>query len=112
MVLFMKEMDGGRIKTNHELNNFIGGANIVRFIEAQRLKCWGHLHMMEEYRMVRRIIEWCPVGKRSIGHPRNRCWDEVLKDIRVLDVNIWTKVVMDRWAWHDLVAKSKTHTEV
>jgi len=87
---------------------------MVRFVTAKRLK-WGvggHVHRMEEYRMVRRIIEWCPVGKRSIGHPRNRCWDEVLKDIRVLDVNIWTKVVMDRWAWHDLVAKSKTHTEV
>jgi len=34
------ERDGWMIKTNHELNNLIGGANIVRFIEAQRLKCW------------------------------------------------------------------------
>jgi len=105
LVLFMKEMDGGRIKTNHELNNFIGGANIVRFIEAQRLKCWGHLHMMEEYRMVRRIFEWSPMGKRSRGCPRNRWQDEVLKDIRVMGVKNWTKVVMDRSAWHDMVVK-------
>ena len=34
------ERDGWRIRTDHELNNLIGGANIVRFIEAQRLKCW------------------------------------------------------------------------
>jgi hypothetical protein len=64
---------------------------------------------MEEYRMVRRIIEWSPMGKRTKGHPRNRRQDEVLKDIRVLGVKNWTKVVMDRTAWHDLVEKSKTH---
>ena len=34
---------------------------------------------------------------------------EVLKDIRVLGVKYWPKVVMDRVAWHDLVKKSKTH---
>jgi hypothetical protein len=41
---------------------------------------------MEEYRTVRRIFEWSSVGKRSRGHPRSRWWDEVLKDIRLLDV--------------------------
>jgi hypothetical protein len=61
------------------------------------------VHRMEEYRMVRRIFAWSPMGKRSRGHPRNRWWDEVLKDIRVFYVKNWTKVVMDRWAWHDLV---------
>jgi len=45
------------------------------------------------------------VGKRSRGNPRNRWRD----DIRVLDVKNWTKVVMDRSVWHDLVEKSKTH---
>jgi hypothetical protein len=66
---------------------------------------------MEQYGIVRRIFEWCPMGKRSRRHPRNRWWDEVLKDIRIsiLDVKNWTKVMMDRWAWHDLVEKSETH---
>jgi hypothetical protein len=49
------------------------------------------------------------VGKRSRGYPRNIWWDEVLKDIRVLDVKNWTKVVKDRWTWHDLVEKTKTY---
>jgi hypothetical protein len=34
---------------------------------------------------------------------------KVLKDIPILGVNNWTKVVMDRLAQHDLVEKSKTH---
>jgi len=59
--------------------------------------------------MVRRIFEWSPVVKRSREGPRNRWQDEVLKDIRVLGVKNWPKVVIDRAAWHDLVKKSKTH---
>jgi len=70
-------------------------------MKAQKLKLWGHLHRMWEYRIVRRIFEWSPVGKRSRGHPRNRWRD----DIRVLGVKNWTKVVMDRLVWHDLVEK-------
>jgi hypothetical protein len=103
------ERDGWRIRTNHELNKLIGGANVVRFIEAQRLKWWGHLHRMEEYRMVRRNFEWSQMGRRSRGHPRNRWRDEVLKDVRVLGVKNWTKAVMVRSVWHDVVEKSKTH---
>jgi hypothetical protein len=60
---------------------------------------------MEEYRTVRRIFECSPMGKRSKGHPRNRWQDEVLKDIRILGVKNWTKVVMDSLAWHDVVVK-------
>jgi hypothetical protein len=65
---------------------------------------------MDEYRMVRRIFESSTMGNRSRGRPRNRWQDEVLKDIRVLCVQIWTKVVtMDRTAQRDLVEKSRTH---
>jgi hypothetical protein len=49
------------------------------------------------------------VGKRSKGRPRSIWWDEVLKDIRVLVVKYWTKVVTERSVWYDLVGKSKTH---
>jgi hypothetical protein len=34
------------------------------------------------------------VGKRSRGHQRYRWRDEVLKDVRVLGVKKWTKVVI------------------
>lgn len=59
--------------------------------------------------MVSRIFECSPMGERSRGCPTNRWWDEVRKDIRVLGMKNWTKVVvMDRSTWHDLVEKSKT----
>jgi hypothetical protein len=34
----IQERDSWRIRTNYELNKSIGGAHIVRFIKAQRLK--------------------------------------------------------------------------
>jgi hypothetical protein len=106
---FIYERRGWRIRTNHELNKLIAGANIVRFTKVRRLKWWGHLHRMEEYRIVRTIFEWIPMGKSLGGQPRNRWRDNVLQDIRVVGVNIWTKVAMDTSAWHCLVEKSKTH---
>jgi hypothetical protein len=33
---------GWRIRTLHELNKLIGGANMLRSIKAQTLKWWGH----------------------------------------------------------------------
>jgi len=33
-----QERDGWRIRTNNELNIVIGGANVARFVQAQRLK--------------------------------------------------------------------------
>jgi hypothetical protein len=34
-------------------------------------------------------------------------WDEVLKDIRVIGAKNWTKVVLDRPAWHGMMEMSK-----
>lgn len=55
--------------------------------------------------MVGRNFECSPMGERSRGQPRNRRWDEVLKDIRVLGVRNLTRVVMDSLAWPHLVEK-------
>jgi hypothetical protein len=52
----LQERDGWRICTNHELHKLIDGANMVRFVTPKRLKWWGQVHRMEEYRMVRRIL--------------------------------------------------------
>jgi hypothetical protein len=52
------------------------------------------------------------MGKSSRGRPRNRLRDVDLKDIRVLFVKNWTKVVMDRSTWHELVETSKYHGEL
>ena len=46
-----------RIKKNHELNELIGNADIVRFIKSRRMAWLGHVMWMNGGRMPRRILE-------------------------------------------------------
>ena len=108
----VQERDEWRIRTNHELNKLIVVANTLRFIKSQRLKWWCHLHRMDEYTMVRRVVEWSPMGKKSREHPRRRWRDEVLKDVREMSLKNQTKVVMDRSAWHGPMKKLKPRTRL
>jgi hypothetical protein len=62
---------------NAELDQVINGADIVRFIRAQRIKWLGHIQRMDTSRIAKRILEWKPIGRRSLGRPRLRWLDDV-----------------------------------
>ena len=66
-----------RIRKNHELNELIGNADIVRFIKSRRIAWLRHVTRMDEGRMPRRILEWMPVGRRIGGRPRKRWIEDV-----------------------------------
>jgi hypothetical protein len=57
--------EGGtwRIRYNEELNRFIKGKDIVKFIKAQRIRWLGHVMRMEAQAMPRRVME----GRLCIG---------------------------------------------
>ena len=46
-----------RIRKNHELNELIGNADIVRFIKSGRMAWLGHVMRIDGGRMPRRILE-------------------------------------------------------
>jgi hypothetical protein len=51
------EIDGTwRIKTNDELDKLIRHKNITNYLKAQRLRWFGHLHLMPDERMVKKSI--------------------------------------------------------
>jgi len=56
-----------RIRKNHELDELIGNADIVRFIKSRRMAWLGHVMRMDGGRMPRRILKWKPVGRRIRG---------------------------------------------
>jgi hypothetical protein len=58
-----------RIRNRAELDQVINGTDIVRFIKAQRVKWLGHIQRMDTSRIAKRIFEWKPIGKRSLGRP-------------------------------------------
>jgi hypothetical protein len=96
--------------TNAELEKLIKGADIVRFIKAQRLKWLGHIVRMEQVRMVKKLAEWNPTGRRLKGRPKRRWMEDVLEDLLIMKTKNWKQKVVNREAWNKLVEKAKTHT--
>jgi hypothetical protein len=64
---------------------------------------------MEDDRMVKKLSNWKPFGKRPAGKPKNRWIDGILKDIQVLKVKNWKESTRNRKERNNLVEKAKTH---
>ena len=88
-----------RIKTNQEINDILIGKNIIGFIKKQRLNWLGHVEGMAEDNIVQKIKRWKPMSKRPIGRPKTRWEDDVLEDIKSINVSVWKKVAQNRDSW-------------
>jgi hypothetical protein len=64
---------------------------------------------MEDDKMVKKLTNWKPFGKRQAGRPKNRWIDGILKDMKVLKVKNWKVLIGNRKEWNNLVEKVKTH---
>jgi len=85
------------------------GADIVRFIKAQRIKWLGHIQRMDQARPTRKLLGWGPMGTRPVGRPRQRWQEDVMEDLKKLKVKNWKETAKDRSTWRDLAEKGKTH---
>jgi len=79
------------------------GENIVKWIKGQRISWLGHLERMEEDRMAKKIFTQELEGARRMGRPRKIWKEEVERDLQVLGVKRWRKLVADRKKWKDIV---------
>ena len=61
-----------RIQNNMEIDELIEGADIVRFIKAQRIKRLGHIQRMDRARPTGKLLDWRPMGTRPVGRPRQQ----------------------------------------
>jgi len=82
-----------RIKINQEINEMLKGQNIIGFIKKQRLNLLGHVEHMAEDNNEQKIKRWKPMSKRSIGRPTARWEDDVLEDLKSMNVSDRKKVV-------------------
>jgi hypothetical protein len=71
-----------RIRINMEIDNLIEGADIVRFVKAQRIKWLGHIQRMDQARPTRKLLDWKPMGTRPVGKPRQRWQLDVMEDLK------------------------------
>ena len=83
-------------RTNRELEELSKGENKVKWIKGQRLSWLGHLERMEEDRTPKKIFTEELEGTRRRGRPRKGWREEVERDLQVLGVRRWRKIVIDR----------------
>jgi len=90
-----------------EIDKLIEGADIVRFIKAQRIKWQGHMERMDQARSTRKLLDWRPMGTRPVGRPRQRWQEDVMEDLKKLKVKNWKEIAKDRRTWRDLAENAK-----
>jgi hypothetical protein len=79
-----------------EIQNLIEGADIVRFIKAQRIKWLGHIQRIYQARPTTKLLDWKPLGTRQVGRPRQRWQEDVVEDLKKLKVKNWKEAAKDR----------------
>jgi len=57
---------------------------------------------------VQKIKRWKPMSEKSIGRPKTRWEDDVLEDIRSMNVRNWKKVAQGRDSWKKTVEQART----
>jgi hypothetical protein len=92
-----------------EIDKLIKGADIVRFIKAQRIKWLGHIQRWTKQDQLESYWIEKPMGTRPIGRPRQRWQEDVMKYLQKLKVKNWKERAKDRRTWRDLTEKAKTH---
>ena len=77
-----------RIWNNMKIDKLTEGADIVRFMKAQRIKWLEHIQRINQARPTRKLLDWKPMGIRPVGRPR--LWQEdVTEDLKKLKVKNW-----------------------
>jgi hypothetical protein len=92
-----------------EIDNLIEGADIVRFIKAQRIKWLGHIQRMDRARPTGKLLNWKPMETKPVGKPRQRWQEDIMEDLKKLKVKNWKEAAKDIRTWRDLAEKAKTH---
>jgi len=69
----------------------------------------GHVQTTNQARPTRKLLYWKPMGIRPLGRPRQRWQEDVMEDLKKVEVKIWKEIAKDRRTWRDLAEKAKTH---
>ena len=78
------------------------------FIKKQRLNWLGHVERMAEDNNVQKIKRWKPMSKRPIGRPKTRWENDILEDIRNMNVRNWKKIAQNRDSWKKAIEQART----
>jgi hypothetical protein len=101
-----------RIKTNKVLDELIKHQNIINYVKAQRLSCFGHINRMPEISIIKKTHKLKPFKSRPVGRPESRWEDDVKNDLKKTKLIKLTEQVQDCFKWKLTVKKVKTLSEL
>ena len=67
-----------------------------------------HVELTAEDDNVKKIMRWKPMSKRPTGRPKLRWEDDVLEDIRNMNVCNWNNVTQNIDRWKRVVEHART----
>ncbi|VVC25708.1 Hypothetical protein CINCED_3A019582 [Cinara cedri] len=88
-------------RTNEELRELFGEADIIGIMKSSRIRWAGHVWRSEG--VLGSITKWKPNTKRPRGRPRQRWADRVKDDLSMIDVENAEEMSRDREKWKDVV---------
>ena len=62
---------------------------------------------MAKDNIVQKTERWKPMYKRPIGRPKTRWEDDVLEDIKSINIRNWKKVTQNRDIWKKVVEQTR-----
>ena len=91
---------------NEELNDLYSSPNIVWVIKSNRMRCTGHVALMDEERGAYRVLVGKPEGKKPLGRPRRRWVDNIRMDLQEVGCGYvdWIGLAQDWDRWRKLVS--------
>jgi len=67
---------------NESVREDLGVKSILKIIERNQLRWFGHVKRMRPGERFERVMEWRPDGRRPVGRPRKRWMDSVEEAVR------------------------------
>jgi hypothetical protein len=64
---------------------------------------------MNNNRTFNKVFNTKPIGIRKTGKPKLRWEDDVIQDIKTLEVKNWRNVAMEKERWQKLLRKVRAH---
>ena len=71
--------------------------SVLDYITYKQLNWYGHVQRMDQERLPRRILEWCPPGRRRKGRPRKSWMQEVTTGMREQGIGDLEWIDRERW---------------
>jgi hypothetical protein len=63
---------------------------------------------MEGKRILKRVLEWKPTGRRKRGRPKKRWIEDIEEDLQIMGIRGWRKLCEEREEWKRITEKAKT----